>query len=146
MVTPRFVKQALLGKPMTVYGDGTQRRSFTWVGDVVNAMIKLILHPAAYGEVFNVGHTDEISIYALAELVTMTESASEIIFVPYEQAYESGIEDMARRLPDLAKIEQAIGYRPTLDLPRMLEWLIAYYRMELDQPAVGERPAKKLAV
>jgi UDP-glucose 4-epimerase len=147
MVAPRFVKQALLGEPMTVYGDGKQRRSFTWVGDVVNAMIKLIQHPAAYGEVFNVGHTDEISIYELAELVkAMTESASEIIFVPYEQAYESGFEDMARRLPDLTKIEQTIGYRPTLDLPRMLEWLIAYYRIELDQPTAGERPVRALAV
>jgi UDP-glucose 4-epimerase len=117
------------------------------VGDVVNAMIKLIQHPAAYGEVFNIGHTDEISIYELAELVkAMTESTSEIIFVPYEQAYESGFEDMARRLPDLAKIEQIIGYRPTLDLARMLEWLIAYYRMELEQPTVGERPARTLAV
>ena len=146
MVAPRFVNQALLGEPMTVYGDGTQRRSFTWVGDVVNAMIKLIQHPAAYGEVFNVGHTDEISIYELAELVkAMTESTSEIIFVPYEQAYESGFEDMARRLPDLTKIEQIIGYRPTLDLPRMLEWLIAYCRMELDQPTAGERPAQTLA-
>jgi UDP-glucose 4-epimerase len=83
----------------------------------------------------------------LAELVkAMTESASEIVFIPYEQAYESGFEDMARRLPDLTKIEQIIGYRPTLDLPRMLEWLIAYYRMDLDQPAVEERPARRLAV
>jgi UDP-glucose 4-epimerase len=107
---------------MTVYGDGTQRRSFTWVGDVVNAMIKLIQHPEAYGQVFNIGNTDEISIYELAELVkAMTETASEIVFIPYEQAYESGFEDMARRLPDLTKIEQIIGYRPTLDLPRMLE-------------------------
>jgi UDP-glucose 4-epimerase len=145
MVAPRFVKQALLGEPMTVYGDGTQRRSFTWVGDVVNAMIKLIQHPEAYGQVFNIGHTDEISISELAELVkAMTESASEIVFIPYEQAYESGFEDMARRLPDLTKIEQIIGYRPTLDLPRMLEWLIAYYRMELDQPAVEEQPARTL--
>jgi UDP-glucose 4-epimerase len=76
----------------------------------------------------------------------MTESTSEIVFVPYEQAYESGFEDMARRLPDLTKIERTIGYRPTLDLPRMLEWLIAYYRMELEQPAVGERPGRMLAV
>jgi UDP-glucose 4-epimerase len=143
MVAPRFVKQALSGEPITVYGDGTQRRSFTWVGDVVNAMMKLIKHPGAYGEVFNVGHTDEISIYELAELVkTMTESASEIVFIPYEQAYESGFEDMARRLPDLTKIQRTIGYRPTLDLPRMLEWLIAYYRMELDQPVTQERPAR----
>jgi UDP-glucose 4-epimerase len=102
MVAPRFVKQALLGEPMTVYGDGTQRRSFTWVGDVVNAMIKLIQHPAAYGEVFNVGHTDEISIYGLAELVkAMTESASEIVFIPYEQAYELGFEDMARQVSQI---------------------------------------------
>ena len=75
----------------------------------------------------------------------MTESTSEIIFVPYEQAYESGFEDMARRLPDLTKIEQIIGYRPTLDLPRMLEWLIAYCRMELDQPTAGKWPAQTLA-
>jgi UDP-glucose 4-epimerase len=147
MVAPRFVKQALLGEPITVYGDGTQRRSFTWVGDVVNAMTKLIEHPEAYGEVFNIGHTDEISIYALAELVkAMTDSVSEIVCIPYEQAYESGFEDMSRRLPDLTKIQRAIGYRPTLDLPRMLEWLIAYYRMELDQPVAQEQPARTASV
>jgi UDP-glucose 4-epimerase len=147
MVAPRFVKQALLGEPITVYGDGTQRRSFTWVGDVVNAMTKLIEHPEAYGEVFNIGHTDEISIYALAELVkVMTDSVSEIVCIPYEQAYESGFEDMSRRLPDLTKIQRAIGYRPTLDLPRMLEWLIAYYRMELDQPVAQEQPARTASV
>lgn len=142
MVALRFVRQALLGEPITVYGDGTQRRSFTWVGDVVNALVRLIQHPAAYGEVFNIGHTDEISIYELAELVkAMTESRSDIVFIPYDQAYESGFEDMARRLPDLTKIQRAIGYRPTLDLPRMLEWIIAYYRVELAEPAVAERPA-----
>jgi nucleoside-diphosphate-sugar epimerase len=147
MVAPRFVKQALLGDPITVYGDGRQRRSFTWVGDVVNAMIKLIQDSKAYGEVFNIGHTDEISIYELAELVkTMTESTSEIVFIPYEQAYESGFEDMARRLPDLTKIQRAIGYRPTLDLPRMLEWLIAYYRMELSQPMSAPRKASALSI
>jgi UDP-glucose 4-epimerase len=147
MVAPRFVKQALLGEPITVYGDGTQRRSFTWVGDVVNAVIKLIQHPAAYGEVFNIGHTDEISIYELAELVkSMTDSPSEIVLIPYDQAYESGFEDMARRLPDLTKIHRAIGYRPTLDLPRMLEWIIAYYRMELDRSTVETKPAQTLSV
>jgi UDP-glucose 4-epimerase len=143
MVVPRFVRQALLGEPIAVYGDGSQRRSFTWVGDVVNAMIKLIQHPKAYGEVFNVGHTDEISIYELAELVkAMTDSPSEIICIPYEQAYEAGFEDMARRLPDLTKTQRTIGYRPTLDLPRMLEWIIAYYRTELAQPVVEQRPAR----
>jgi UDP-glucose 4-epimerase len=147
MVAPRFVKQALSGEPITVYGDGKQRRSFTWVGDVVNAMIKLIQHPKAYGEVFNIGHTDEISIYELAELVKgMTESSSEIVFIPYEQAYESGFEDMARRLPDLTKIQRTISYRPTLDLPRMLEWIIAYYRTELAQPTAAERESAVLSV
>jgi UDP-glucose 4-epimerase len=146
MVAPRFVKQALLGEPITVYGDGKQRRSFTWVGDVVNAMIKLIQYPKAYGEVFNIGHTDEISIYELAELVkSMTESSSEIVFIPYEQAYESGFEDMARRLPDLTKIQRTIGYRPTLDLRRMLEWIIAYYRTELAQPTDAERESAVLS-
>jgi UDP-glucose 4-epimerase len=144
MVVPRFIRQALVGEPITVYGDGSQRRSFTWVGDVVNAMIKLIQHPKAYGEVFNVGHTDEISIYELAELVkAMTESPSEIICIPYEQAYEAGFEDMARRLPDLSKTQRTIGYRPTLDLPRMLEWIIAYYRMELEQPTAAARPTSE---
>lgn len=86
MVIPRFVRQTLLGDPITVYGDGTQRRSFTWVGDVVQAIITLIQHPRAYGEVFNIGHTKEISIHELAVLVKeMTQSASEIVFVPYEQ-------------------------------------------------------------
>jgi UDP-glucose 4-epimerase len=140
MVVPRFVKQALLGEPITVYGDGRQRRSFTWVGDVVDAMVKLIQHPQAYGEVFNIGHADEITIYELAELVKrMTESPSEIVCVPYEQVYEAGFEDMARRLPDLTKIQRLMGYRPTLDLPRMLEWIITYYRLELEQPAGVER-------
>lgn len=144
MVVPRFVKQALLGQPITVYGDGRQRRSFTWVGDVVSAMVRLIEQPEAYGEVFNIGHTDEIAIYELAELVkALTASPSEIVCIPYEQAYEAGFEDMARRLPDLSKIQRAIGYRPTLDLPRMLEWIIAYYRIELDRPAPADHPTPK---
>jgi UDP-glucose 4-epimerase len=141
MVVPRFVRQALGGAPITVYGDGTQRRSFTWVGDVVGAMIALIQRPQAYGEVFNVGHTEEIAIYELAQLVkALTASPSEIVCIPYEQAYEAGFEDMARRLPDLTKIQRAIGYRPTLDLPRMLEGIIAYYRRELERPAGEKRP------
>src|SRR5919109_3785039 len=115
MVVPRFVSQALLGEPLTVYGDGRQRRSFTWVGDVVQAMIELIAQPRAYGEVFNIGHTEEIAIYALAELVKgLTASASAIVCIPYEQAYEAGFEDMARRLPDLSKIQRTIGYQPSL--------------------------------
>ncbi len=133
MVVPRFVRQALRGEPITVYGDGTQRRSFTWVGDVVNAMIALIQHPKAYGEVFNIGHDKSISIYELAVMVKeMTKSNSEIIFIPYEEAYEPGFEDMPRRLPDLSKIRALIGYQPSLDLPAMLERIIAYEREHLN--------------
>ena len=129
MVVPRFVRLALAGEPIPVYGDGTQRRSFTWVGDVVGAMLALIAHPKAYGEVFNIGHTKEISIYELAVLVKhMTRSSSEIVLVPYEEAYEVGFEDMARRAPDIAKIRRLIGYRPGLDLPEMLERVMAYER------------------
>jgi len=96
---------------------------------VVNAFIKLIEHPGAYGEVFNVGHTKEISIRDLALMVKqMTGSPSEIVFIPYEDAYEAGFEDMQRRLPDLAKIRRLIGYAPTLDLPEILERIIGYER------------------
>jgi UDP-glucose 4-epimerase len=92
-------------------------------------MLALIAHPQAYGEVFNVGHTGEISIYELAVLVKqMTGSASEIVLVPYEQAYEAGFEDMARRAPDIAKIQRLIGYRPALDLPEMLDRVLAFER------------------
>ncbi len=129
MVVPRFVRLALASEPIPVYGDGTQRRSFTWVGDVIGAMLALIEHPKAYGEVFNIGHTKEISIHDLAVLVKkMTSSRSEIVLVPYEQAYEAGFEDMPRRAPDISKIQRLIGYRPVLDLPEMLERVIAYER------------------
>jgi UDP-glucose 4-epimerase len=145
MVVPRFVHQALLGEPITVYGDGTQRRSFTWVGDVVGAIAALIQHPQAYGEVLNIGHTDEIAIYELATLVKeMTGSRSEIRFVPYEEAYEAGFEDMPRRLPDISKLQRLIGYRPGLGLPEMLTRIIAHYRQELAQAKVSARPVPAL--
>lgn len=133
MVVPRFIRQALLGEPMTVYGDGSQRRSFTWVGDAVAAMTSLIQHADAHGQVFNIGHTKDISIYELATLVKrLTASPSEIVLLPYQQAYEAGFEDMLRRLPDLAKIQRLIGYQPTLDLAEMLEPVIAYERRLLE--------------
>jgi UDP-glucose 4-epimerase len=129
MVVPRFVQQAIRGEPISVYGDGKQRRSFTWVEDVVQGMISLIQHPKAYGEVFNIGHTKEITIYDLAAMVKrMTRSQSEIILISYQQAYEPGFEDMPRRLPDITKIEQLIGYRPSVDLPAMLERIIVHYQ------------------
>jgi UDP-glucose 4-epimerase len=127
MVVPRFVDQALRGQPITVYGDGTQQRSFTWVGDVVDAMIALVQHPGTVGEVLNVGHTKEISIHELALLVKrLTGSESEIVFVPFEEAYEEGFEDMPRRLPDISKLERLIGYRPTLDVDEILSRVIEH--------------------
>jgi UDP-glucose 4-epimerase len=146
MVVPRFVSQALHGEPITVYGDGTQKRSFTWVRDVIDVMMALIENPQAYGEAFNIGHTREITIYNLAALVKeRTGSRSEIRFVPYEQVYEAGFEDMPRRLPDISKIQRVLGYRPTLDLPEMLDYIIAYYRQELMPAQVRARPAQSLA-
>lgn len=133
MVVPRFVRQALSDQALTVYGDGKQQRSFTWVGDVVGAMIKLIQHPGAYGEVFNVGHTKEISILELAKMVKeMTHSSAEIVFVPYDQAYEEGFEDMRRRLPDLTKVENVIGYEPSMDLRELLSNIIVHERERLE--------------
>jgi UDP-glucose 4-epimerase len=133
MVVPRFVRQALLGEPITVYGDGAQCRSFTWVKDVVGAMVKLIEHPPAYGQIFNIGHTKEISVYDLAVLVKeLTESSSEIIFQPYEEVYEAGFEDMPRRLANISKIQQLIGYQPTRNLIEMLGAVIAYERIKLE--------------
>jgi UDP-glucose 4-epimerase len=135
MVVPRFVRQALAGEPITVYGDGSQRRSFTWVGDAVTALADLIENPAAYGEVFNVGHTDDISILELAELVKrLAGSASPIRFIAYEEAYESGFEDMQRRLPDISKIHALTGYAPSKRLPEMLEAIIAYWREAHPKP------------
>ena len=137
MVVPRFVEQAMAGEPITVYGDGRQKRSFTWIGDVVGALIELVEQPEAAGEVFNIGHTAETSIRELAELVRqLADSPSEIVFLPYERAYEAGFEDMPRRLPDISKIEALIGYRPSLDLPEMLQRIIASYRR---QPAGAGR-------
>jgi UDP-glucose 4-epimerase len=132
MVVPRFVRQALTCQPITVYGDGLQRRCFVWVGDVVDASIKLVGESTAFGEVFNVGHTKEISIGQLAVLIKeMTRSSSTIVTIPYERAYEPGFEDMPRRLPDITKIQRSIGFQPTLELPQMLERIIAYERQRL---------------
>jgi len=127
MVIPNFVRQALAGAPITVHGDGSQRRCFTDVSDVVRALMGLIDHPGAIGEVFNVGSQQEISILDLAKKVkAKTKSASEIVFVPYEKAYEEGFEDMPRRIPDTGKIEKLLGFRPTVSLERILERVIEH--------------------
>jgi UDP-glucose 4-epimerase len=129
MVVPTFVKQALTGRPITIFGDGTQSRCFTDVTDVTAALVKLMDHPGAVGEVFNIGSNQEVTIYALAERVrTLTGSDSEIVRVPYERAYGEGFEDMPRRVPDISKIASLIGYRPTRSLDQILESVIAYFR------------------
>jgi UDP-glucose 4-epimerase len=113
MVVPTFVRQALRGEPITVFGDGTQSRTFSHVHDVVGALVQLMQHPDTAGEVFNVGGDEEITMKALAELVkTMTRSPSEIRYIPYAEAYEEGFEDMPRRVPDLSKIRHRLNYCP----------------------------------
>jgi UDP-glucose 4-epimerase len=131
MVIPNFVRQALAGQPITVFGDGTQSRSFTYVGDVVRALVSLIDEPRAVGQVFNIGNGREISINELAEKIkAMTGSGSEIVRIPYDQAYESGFEDMPRRVPDIAKIQALTGYKPTVELDEILDKVIEYFRAQ----------------
>ena len=129
MVIPNFVRQALAGQPITVHGDGTQSRSFTYVGDVVDALVRLLAEPRAIGQVFNIGNMEEIAILDLARRVRdLAGSQSEIVLVPYEQAYEAGFEDMPRRLPDLRKIRELIGYEPKVQLDEILRRVIDYFQ------------------
>jgi UDP-glucose 4-epimerase len=129
MVVPNFVRQALAGEPITVFGDGSQTRCFTFVGDVVGALAAIVGHPQALGDVFNLGNTEEISIRALAERVkALTRSDSPIVTVPYDQAYESGFEDMPRRVPDIGKIHDLIGYEPQVSLDEILRLVIEHHR------------------
>jgi nucleoside-diphosphate-sugar epimerase len=129
MVIPSFVRQALGGSPITVFGDGTQSRSFTYVSDVVGAVMRLMDSESTVGQVFNIGNGKEISIMELARLVKeMAGSASEIVLIPYDQAYEEGFEDMPRRVPDISKIRKAIGFEPTLGIRAILQKVIEYER------------------
>jgi UDP-glucose 4-epimerase len=129
MVIPTFVRQALAGQPITVFGDGTQQRSFTYVGDVVDGLMKLMVEPKAIGQVFNIGNGEEISMRALAEKVkAMADSTSEIVTIPYDQAYEAGFEDMPRRVPDISKIRGLVGYEPKVHLEEILTRVIDYVR------------------
>ena len=132
MVIPNFVRQALTGAPITVHGDGQQRRAFGYVGDVVAALIKLVQEPRSVGEVFNIGNTEEISILDLAHRVkALTSSTSNIVLVPYDEAYEAGFEDMPRRVPDLTKIHRLVGYTPTVGLDEILSLVITHTRETL---------------
>jgi UDP-glucose 4-epimerase len=129
MVLPTFVDQALKGEAITVFGDGKQSRSFTYVGDVVGALCALVVNPAAEGQIFNIGNPQEISIGDLARLVKRTvDSSSQIVQIPYEEAYEEGFEDMPRRVPDIGKIQSLIGFKPTVEVQEIVERVIAHQR------------------
>jgi UDP-glucose 4-epimerase len=128
MVIPRFVRQCLLGNPITVYGDGKQTRCFTSVDDVVRAVLALAEDGAAVGEIFNVGSENEITIEDLAQKIKeMTGSASTIEYIPYEKAYEQGFQDMRRRVPDLKKIRERINYEPNVGMNEIIESVIRYF-------------------
>jgi UDP-glucose 4-epimerase len=129
MVVPNFVKQALLGHPLTVYGDGTQTRCFTYVTDVVGQLVALAGEPGAVGEVWNVGNDrEEVTILDLARrVVARAGSKSPIELVPYDRAYEEGFEDMLRRVPDISKLRALTGYEPKVQLDEILDRVIAYF-------------------
>ncbi|HSY52290.1 MAG TPA: GDP-mannose 4,6-dehydratase [Thermoanaerobaculia bacterium] len=125
MVVPTLVNQALDGKPLTVHGNGEQTRCFGFVGDVVKSLLLLMDHPDSAGEVFNIGSTEEVSITHLAErILTLTGSRSGIVYVPYNEAYEDGFEDMPRRVPDTSKAARFIGFTPRTQLDTILREVI----------------------
>lgn len=129
MVIPNFVRQALAGEDITVFGDGKQSRCFTHVSDVVKALLGLLSDDRTCGQVYNIGNTSEISIGDLARQVReMCGSRSDIVTIPYEKAYEHGFEDMPRRIPDIAKIDAAIGWKPTIALPKILTDVIEHHK------------------
>jgi UDP-glucose 4-epimerase len=140
MVLPRFVKQALTGMPIIVFGDGTQTRCFSWVGDVANALVQLSERDSAEGEIYNIGSDEEVSINELAEVVKeVTMSDSPIHHISYEEAYGNNFEDMARRVPDLTRIRQAIGYEVTKSLREIVEAVASSMLTSRKfQPRVGD--------
>ncbi len=141
MVVPTMVRQALEERPITVFGDGSQSRCFAHVRDVVGALVALGDHPYAVGEIYNVGNDQEITILELAKRIKeLTRSSSEITLVPYDQAYEDGFEDMMRRVPDLTKIRELIGYEPTADLDAILDSVIAERWRKVSQRSVPAMP------
>jgi len=143
MVIPNFVRQAINNDPITVYGDGSQTRCFTHVRDVVGALMKLIEHPQAVGDVYNIGSTQEVSILQLAQRIReLTGSKSEISFLPYEMAYEEGFEDMLRRVPDISKITGLIGYSPKFNLDEILMSVVDYQRLKSSNQNGSPAPMK----
>ena len=143
MVIPNFVRRALAGQPLIVHGDGLQTRSFTWVGDVVSALLALVHERRSVGEVFNIGNGAEVSILELAQRVkAMTGSGSPIQFVSYHDVFGDNFEDMSRRVPDISKIQRLVGYRPKVHLDEILERVIAYW--EPPSPVAVEHHAELL--
>lgn len=125
MVLPRFIEQALAEEPITVYGDGSQRRCFCYVGDVIWAIKRLVTRPENYGKVFNIGASEEITILELARLVKeKVRSSSKIVFVPYDLAYNENFEDMVRRIPDLRRIQEATGYQPQVGIADIIDRIL----------------------
>jgi UDP-glucose 4-epimerase len=130
MVIPTFVRQALAAQPITVYGDGSQSRSFTAVSDVVQALLALAREPLAVGEVFNIGSGHETTILELAERIrALAGSRSRIVRIPYDEAYEVGFEDMPRRVPSIEKIRELVGWEPKIGLDDALKFIIEYWRV-----------------
>jgi UDP-glucose 4-epimerase len=142
MVLPNFVRAALAGEPLTVFGDGTQSRCFCHVKDTVGALARLIEHPQAVGQIFNVGSEEEISIGDLAGLVkTMTGSASPIQYIPYDEAYEQGFEDMHRRVPDISRIRKLLSFEPTYDIRQIVKSVIGSFKPAVRPRRVAKVPA-----
>ena len=138
MVIPTFVRQGLNAQPITVFGTGKQSRTFTYVTDAIRALQGLVWEPRAVGDVFNIGGSEEITILDLAQKVKqITASPSEIVIIPYDKAYEAGFEDMPRRVPNLSKIRDLIGYEPRVSLDEMLVRVIEYFRDRDKQPLLG---------
>ena len=151
MVLPNFVRWALANEPITIHGDGSQTRSFTWVGDVVWAMTALINEPRAGGQVFNVGNGEEVSIRDLALRVRkLTASRSDLRFVPYAEAFDRSFEDMPRRVPDISKIRRLLGYEPRVQLNGIIDSVIRYWKAEQGAPvaplAAGARTSVRMPV
>ena len=141
MVVPSFVKQALSGQPITVYGDGTQSRCFGYVGDVVWALKRLLVNERAHGQIFNIGSQEEIAIADLARLVkARLASSSEIIYIPYDEAYEEGFEDMPRRVPDIRKIRAFLGFEPRTALSEIIDRVSLEYRGVSEQRSIEPAP------
>jgi UDP-glucose 4-epimerase len=125
MVIPRFVGQAIKGEPITVYGDGRQTRCFCYVGDVVDGMVKISDHPDASGRAYNLGGTEEVSMEELARrIIEIAGSDSKIRYVPYDEAYEEGFEDMQRRVPDTTRARDLVGFGPTADLDAIIAMVV----------------------